>query len=137
MERILLLKRVPLFRYLPLDTLLAVSRALERRHYIDRETVLEAGGSPGPCLVHRNRCGRPDLAGGTVEHLVAPAHFGELILADDAAARPPGRRRRRLHRLALHRIVFHDLSRDHPDMLMELCKLLARRLRRAEDRARS
>ena len=37
--------------------------------------------------------------------------------------------------LRLHRIVFHDLSRDYPEMLMELCKLLARRLRRAEDRS--
>ncbi len=42
MERVLLLKRVPLFRHLPLDTLLAVSRALERRQYLAGETIIEA-----------------------------------------------------------------------------------------------
>jgi CRP-like cAMP-binding protein len=34
--------------------------------------------------------------------------------------------------LRLHRLVFHDLSRDYPEIVMELCKLLARRLRRAD-----
>jgi CRP-like cAMP-binding protein len=38
--------------------------------------------------------------------------------------------------LRLHRIAFHDLSRDYPEVLTELCKLLARRLRRADDLAR-
>jgi len=31
--------------------------------------------------------------------------------------------------------VFHDLSRDYPEVLMELCKLLARRIREVQTRA--
>ena len=137
MERILLLKRVPLFRYLPLDTLLAVSRALQRRHYIDRETILEAGGRWDHfCCIE---AGAVDLIppGGTVERLVAPAHFGELVLADEALRPPQVVAAGDCTLLLLHRIVFHDLSRDYPAMLAELCKILARRLRRAEDRTRS
>ncbi len=137
MERILLLKRVPLFRYLPLDTLLAVSRALERRHYIDGQPVLEAGAPLDHVWFVETGAVDLTLAGGALEHLIAPAHFGELILADDHVRAPQVVAVGDCTVLRLHRIVFHDLSRDHPDMLMELCKLLARRLRRAEDRARS
>ncbi len=137
MERILLLKRVPLFRYLPLDTLFAVSRALERRHYLDGETILEAQAPfDHLCVVET---GAVDLtsAGGALEHLVAAAHFGELVLADEHVRAPQVVAVGDCTVLRLRRIVFHDLSRDYPELLMELCNLLARRLRRAEERARS
>ncbi|MCC2664349.1 MAG: putative transcriptional regulator [Geminicoccaceae bacterium] len=129
MDQVLLLKRVALFRYLPLDTLLAVSQVLERRPYLPGETVLEPGTRWDHfCIVES---GAVDLfaAGGTVEHLTAPAHFGELILADEPMPAPRVVAAGEGVLLRLHRIVFQDLSRDHPDMLMELCKLLARRLR--------
>jgi CRP-like cAMP-binding protein len=137
MERILLLKRVPLFRYLPLDTLLAVGRVLERRHYIDGETILQADARWDHfCLIET---GGVDLLApdSGIEHLVAPAHFGELVLVEEHLRSPKVVAVGDCTLLRLHRIVFHDLSRDHPDMLMELCKLLARRLRRAEEGARS
>ena len=129
MDQVLLLKRVALFRYLPLDTLLAVSQVLERRPYLPGETVLEPGTRWDHfCIVES---GAVDLftAGGTVEHLTAPAYFGELILADEPIPAPRVVAAGEGVLLRLHRIVFQDLSRDHPDMLMELCKLLARRLR--------
>jgi HEAT repeat protein len=132
MERILLLKRVALFRYLPLDTLLAVSRVLERRQYLDRDTILEAGTRWDYfCIVES---GAVDLfaPGGAAEHLIAPAYFGELMLADDRVPSPRVVAAGDCVLLRLHRVVFRDLSRDYPDMLMELCKLLARRLRHEE-----
>ncbi len=136
MERILLLKRVSLFRYLPLDTLLAVSRVLEPRHYLDGETILQADARWDHfCFVET---GQVDLltppAG--VKHLIAPAHFGELVLADEHLRSPKVMAVGECTLLYLHRTVFHDLSRNYPDMLVELCKLLTRRLRRAEGRAR-
>jgi hypothetical protein len=137
MERVVLLKRVPLFRYLPLDTLLAVSRGLEQRRYIDGETILEADGLwEHFCLVETGAVDRT-FAGGAPERLVAPTHFGELVLADERMPAPRVVAVGDCSLLRLHRIVFHDLSRDYPDMLAELCKLLARRLRRAEERGRS
>jgi CRP-like cAMP-binding protein len=132
MERILLLKRVALFRYLPLDTLLAVSRVLERRQYLDGDTILEAGMRWDHfCIVES---GAVDLFApdGAAEHLIAPAYFGELILADDRVPSPRAVAAGDCVLLRLHRIVFRDLSWDHPDMLMELCKLLARRLHHEE-----
>jgi HEAT repeat protein len=135
MDRVLLLKRVALFRSLPLDTLLAVSRVLERRQYLDRDTILEVGTSWDHfCIVES---GAVDLfgSGGAVERLSAPAYFGELILADDRVAAPRAVAAGDCALLRLHRIVFRDLSLDYPDMLMELCKLLARRLRQQEGAA--
>ena len=136
MEQILFLKRVPLFRHLPLDALLAVGRALEQRHYLAGETVCEANARWDHfMIVERGAVELEDAAG--AERLRAPAYFGELVLADE-----PVRARRvaaaeDCSLLRLHRIAFHDLSRDHPEMLMELCKLLARRIRRLEPRTQA
>jgi CRP-like cAMP-binding protein len=135
MERVLVLKRVALFRYLPLDTLLAISRVLERRQYLDRDAILEPGTRWDHfCIVES---GAVDLLahGGAAEHLIAPAFFGELMLADESVRSPRVVAAGDCVLLRLHRIVFQDLSRDHPDMLMELCKLLARRLRHKEGEA--
>jgi CRP-like cAMP-binding protein len=135
MERVLLLKRVALFRSLPLDTLLAVSRVLERRQYLDRDTILEAGTRWDYFWIVES--GAVDLfaQGGAAEHLVAPAYFGELTLADERMRSPRVVAARDCVLLRLHRIVFQDLSRDYPEMLMELCKLLAGRLRQNEGEA--
>jgi hypothetical protein len=128
MERFLLLKRVALFRYLPMDTLLAVSRVLESRQYLAGATILEAGTCWDHfCIVES---GAVDLFahGRAAERLIAPAYFGELILVDDRVRSPRVVAACDCVLLRLHRIVFQDLSREYPDMLMELCKLLARRL---------
>jgi len=134
LERIVVLKRMPLFRYLPLDTLLAVGRVLESRRYLAGETILaedrplEHLGILESGLIEITRpAGR--------ERLRAPALFGELALIGE-----PLRLRRAVALedsalLYLHRIVFDDLSREHPEIVTELCRLLARRLRAAEDLA--
>ena len=66
--------------------------------------------------------------GRAAERLIGPAYFGELILVDDRVRSPRVVAACDCVLLRLHRIVFQDLSREYPDMLMELCKLLARRL---------
>jgi hypothetical protein len=132
MERILALKQTPLFRYLPLDTLLAISGALEYRQYVDGETIVPADGRLDHfCLLVT---GEADLLPpeGQTEHLAAPAHFGELALVDEHTHSPKVVAVGDCGLLRLHRLVFHDLSRDYPEIVMELCKLLARRLRRAD-----
>ena len=135
MERVLLLKRVSLFRHLPLDALLAVSRALERRAYLAGETIFGADARCDYFSIIES--GAVDLfdGDGGAEHLRAPAHFGALVLADEAVRSPRVLAAEDCSLLRLHRIVFHDLSRDHPEVLMELCKLLARRIREAQTRA--
>lgn len=132
MEQVLFLKRVPLFRYLPLDTLLAVSRALERDTWVAGETIFEAGSRADHfCIVES---GAVDLVepGGRVERVAAPGWFGELALVDETPRWPLIVAAEECVLLRLHRMIFQDLSREHPDIVMELCRLLARRLRQLQ-----
>jgi Cyclic nucleotide-binding domain len=135
MERVLTLKRVPLFRYLPLDTLLAVGRVLERRRYVAGETICGAGRRSDYFGIVESGAVEVAEAGRPPERLVAPAYFGELALVDELSASPRVVAVEDCVLLRLHRIVFHDLSRDHPDILMELCRLLVRRVRPRRDPA--
>jgi CRP-like cAMP-binding protein len=129
---VLFLKRVPLFRHLPLDAVLAVSRALEQRHYLAGETILEAGARWDHLAIVARGAVELHDGGGGAERLRAPAYFGELVLVDEAVRAPRVAAAEDCSLLRLHRIAFHDLSHDYPEMLMELCKLLARRIRRVE-----
>jgi signal-transduction protein with cAMP-binding, CBS, and nucleotidyltransferase domain len=45
MARMVVLKPTPLFSYLPLHTILAVSRVLETRHYLAGEKVMTRGAA--------------------------------------------------------------------------------------------
>ena len=129
MELMLFLKRVSLFRHLSLDTLMAVSRALERRHYLAGETIFEANARWDHFSMVESGAVELHDGGSGARQLRAPAHFGELVLADEAVRAPRVVAAEDTSLLRLHRIVFRDLSRDHPEVLLELCKLLARQLR--------
>ena len=119
---------------LPLDALLALSRALAQRHYLAGETICEAGARWEHLAIVEHGAVELHAGGGAAEGLRAPTHFGELVLADEAARAPRVTAAEDCSLLRLHRIVFHDLSREHPEILMELCKLLARRIHRLETR---
>ena len=136
LERVFGLKRTPLFSYLPLDTLLAVSRVLETRHYLAGEEIVTRGATQDHLgILERGAVG---LVGpGGSERLEAPACFGEMVLVGEL---PLFQRVVAIEDstvLRLHRVVFQDLIQDHPEMGMELAKLLARRLRRLHETPRS
>jgi CRP-like cAMP-binding protein len=131
LERVLILKQIPLFRYLPLDTLLAVSRSVESRRYLPGDVIVNGRGRLEHC--HILEAGVISIdRGGTSEPLAAPACLNELVLIGEAM--PIGRivALEPCRVLLLHAVVFHDLSRDHPEILLELCRILARRIRATE-----
>ena len=131
LERVLVLKRIPLFRYLPLDTLLAIAHSVQSRRYAPGDVIANDGERLEHC--HILEAGFVSIDhGGRTERLTAPTWFNELVLIGEAT--PTGRilaleACRVLH---LHAVVFQDLSRDHPEILLELCRVLARRVRAAE-----
>ena len=136
MERIVVLKRTPLFSFLPLDTLLAVSRVLETRHYLAGAEVVTRGAAQDHLGILER--GAVEVVGRSAsERLEAPACFGEVVLLGE----PPLFQRvvaiEDSTVLRLHRVIFRDLIEDHPELGMELAKLLARRLRRLHERPRS
>jgi len=131
LERILVFKEIPLFRYLPLDTLLALAHSVETRRYPSGALIVEDGQPLEHC--HILEAGAVSIdRGGVVEPLAAPACFNELALI--GAAEPMGRivALEPCRVLRLHAVVFQDLGRDHPEILLELCRILAHRVRAAE-----
>jgi len=131
LERVLTLKRIALFRYLPLDTLLAIAHSVQSRRYAPGEVIAEAGARLEHCHILEAGVVAIERAG-TTESLAAPASFNELVLIGEAT--PAGRivAREPCRVLRLHAVVFQDLGRDHPEILVELCRILARRVRAAE-----
>jgi hypothetical protein len=131
LERVLVLKRVSLFRYLSLDTLLAVSRAMQVRQYLHGEVIVSGREQPDHCLILE--AGTVSLRrGGTAESLAAPACLNELVLIGEVTPTGSIIALEPCRVLLLHAVVLQDLSRDYPEILLELCRNLARRVRAAE-----
>jgi CRP-like cAMP-binding protein len=131
LERVLVLKRIPLFRYLSLDTLLAVARAVQSRQYLPGDIVVSGREQPDQCYILE--AGTVSLSrGATAERLAAPACLNELVLIGEVAPTGPIVALEPCRVLLLHAVVLQDLSRDHPEILLELCRSLARRVRAAE-----
>jgi CRP-like cAMP-binding protein len=131
LDRILVLKRIPLFRYLSLDTLLAVSRAAQSRSYLPGEVIAPAGERLEHC--HIVETGVVSLGpDGATRSLSAPTCLNELVMIGEATEAGPIVALEPCRVLRLHAILLQDLSRDHPEILLELCRSLARRLRAAE-----
>jgi hypothetical protein len=131
LERVLLLKGILLFRHLSLDTLLAVSRSLEAQEYLSGEVIVHKGERLRHC--HIIEAGAVSIdRGGSIETLVAPACFNELVVIGEATSGGRIVALEPCRILLLHAVVLQDLSRDHPEILAEVCRDLARRLRAAE-----
>jgi hypothetical protein len=129
-ERIIALKRTPLFQYLPFETMMEVARSVQTRVYLAGEEVI--AGSAGWQDLLILEAGVLSIAhpeGATT--LAAPACFGEIALVGERMPWP------RIAALEDSRIwflratIFQELCQDHPQMAIELCKLLARRVREA------
>jgi hypothetical protein len=131
LERVLVLKRISLFRYLSLDTLLAVSRAMQLRQYLPGDVIVSGREQPDHC--HLLEAGTVSLSrGGATELLAAPACLNELVLIGEVTPIGPIVALEPCRVLLLHAVVLQDLSRDYPEILLELCRNLARRIRAAE-----
>jgi hypothetical protein len=126
-ERVVALKRTPLFRNVPFETMIEVTHALRGRIYLAGEQVIASGTGPSDLLILESGA----LALGPSENartLVAPACFGEIV-AGEATPWP------RIVALQDSRVsflrssVFEELCLEHPEIAIELCRLLARRLR--------
>jgi hypothetical protein len=135
-ERVIALKRTPLFRCVPFETMVEVARSVRSRGYLAGEEVIASSTDRQDLLILEAGALAIEDAEGTTK-LAAPACFGEVVLLGE----PPLFQRvvaiEDSTVLRLHRVIFRDLIEDHPELGMELAKLLARRLRRLHERPRS
>ena len=129
-ERIVALKRTPLFRYVPFETMVEVARSGQPRTYLAGEEVIANAAGWQEFLVLEAgvlSVGHPQGA----TNLAAPACFGEVALVGERMFWPRITAVEDCRVWFLRATLFQDLCHEHPEIAIELCKLLARRLREA------
>jgi CRP-like cAMP-binding protein len=126
-ERVVALKRTPLFRYVPFETLMEVARSVQARVCLAGEQVITGGaGRQDLLILEAGVLMIGDGEGATT--LTAPACFGEVAVAGEPMPWPRITAVEDARVSLLRATVFQELCREHPEMALELCRLLARRL---------
>ncbi|HKA14311.1 MAG TPA: cyclic nucleotide-binding domain-containing protein, partial [Myxococcota bacterium] len=139
MERLLALKRVPLFENLNLDQLEAVLRLARDAAYLPDEVIVREGDPGGELflLLEGSAEAWLDYGGPAARQLStmpAGSYFGEMAILDDAprsatvVACEPARL------LALDGESLKSLIREMPEISIELIRVMTARVRAAERR---
>ena len=129
-ERIVALKRTPLFRYLPFETMVEVARSGQPRAYLAGEEVIANAAGWQDLLVLEAGVLSVGYPGGAAD-LTAPACFGEAALVGERMHWPRITAVEDCRVWFLRATLFQELCHEHPEIAIELCKLLARRVREA------
>ena len=129
-ERIIALKRTPLFRYVPFETMVEVARSGRPRLYLAGEQVIvDTTGWQDLLILEAGALAIGQAEGART--LAAPGCFGELALAGEPVAWPKITALEDSRVWFLRAAIFQELCYEHPEMAIELCRLLARRVREA------
>ena len=135
-ERIDVLRRVSLFDGLTDRELQAVANALKERRYDAGDTVVGEGEGGVGFFVIAEGSARVESRGEVRGTLGPGASFGEVALLDDG-----GRRSATVIAESPLRVYgmtgwqFTPLLEQHPSIALKIARILARRLRQAEERA--
>lgn len=139
MERLLLLREVPLFAELPLDQLEAVNQLMAERHYLRGEVIYEEGdvaaelhvliagrvhfykqyGSPSRIYLNEHH---PPTASGEMGLLADKPRSATMVAMEDTTL------------LTLDGARLKELILQAPELAFPLFRVLADRVQRAEDR---
>src|SRR6476469_9398384 len=134
-ERIEILGRVQLFDGLPAGELAAVANAAKERRY-DTGDVGEGEGGIG-FFVMAEGTARVEAHGERRGTLGPGASFGEVALLDEGGGRRTASviAESPVRAFGLTSWQFTPLLEQHPQIAVKVAKILARRLREAEERA--
>ena len=130
LERVVALKQMPLFRYIPFETVLEVARAAQPRTYLAGEQVIAAAAGRQELLILETGLLSVEHAGGA-STLAAPACLGEAALVGEPRPWPKLIALEDCRIWFLRAALFQELCQAHPEIAIELCRLLARRVREA------
>jgi CRP/FNR family transcriptional regulator, cyclic AMP receptor protein len=135
-ERIETLRKVSLFEGLSDRELEAVARAAKERRFDTGDTVVVEGEGGVGFFVVAEGTARVESRGNKLGTISRGGSFGEVALLDDV-----GRRSATVIAEAPLRVFgltawqFTPLLEQHPSIAVKVAKMLARRLREAEERA--
>ena len=141
MERLLALKRIPLFENLNLDQLEAVLRLARDAAYLSGEVIVREGDPGGELyLVLEGSAeawldyGGPDAR--QLSTMAAGSYFGEMAILDDAPRSATVVACEATRLLALDGESLKSLLREMPEIAFELIRVMTARVRAAERRLR-
>ena len=142
MERLLLLRDVPIFSHLSIQQLDAISQLMTERQYVRGEVVFREGDPASELfLMIEGKVrivtdyGSPEET--TLNELVAPSYFGEMAILDDKARSATVAVIDDTRLLGLDGESFKDLMLQMADISLEICRSLSTRVRGLESAQRS
>jgi CRP/FNR family cyclic AMP-dependent transcriptional regulator len=135
-ERIEILRRVPLFDGLSEKELAAVTTAAKERRFDTGDTIVGEGEGGVGFFVIAEGSARVEIHGERRGMLGAGDSFGEVALLDEGGRRTASVIAESPVRVfGLTAWQFTPLLEQHPVIAVKMAKMLARRLREAEERA--
>ncbi|HET8805603.1 MAG TPA: cyclic nucleotide-binding domain-containing protein [Gaiellales bacterium] len=136
-ERIEILGRVPLFDGLPAGELAAVANAAKERRYDTGDVIVGEGEGGIGFFVIAEGTARVEAHGERRGTLGPGASFGEVALLDEGGGRRTASviAESPVRAFGLTSWQFTPLLEQHPQIAVKVAKILARRLREAEERA--
>ena len=136
MNRLLLLKNVPLFKNLTLDELYQIDEALEQRQALAGETIYTEGSwggklyiiARGKIQITKELDGEPE----NIKQLTTGQYFGEIALFDEAPRWDSAIALEDSVLLSLEKKRFISLISQRPHIILEICRFLSKRLRETD-----
>ena len=134
MERLLLLREVPLFAQLSLQQLEAINHLMTESHYLVDEVVFREGEPAGELYLLVEGRARVVTDHATPDEVIlnaleAPAYFGEMAILDDQPRSATVVTTEDARVLALGGESFKDLMLQQPEIVFEICRELTARVR--------
>ncbi|BAZ43359.1 putative transcriptional regulator [Chondrocystis sp. NIES-4102] len=136
MNQLLLLRNIPLFKNLSLDELLQIDQALEQKQVLAGETIYTEGSwgwhlyiiADGKIQILKNLDGKQQ----EIKQLTKGAYFGEIALFDEAPRWDSAIAFEDSILLCLEKKRFISLISQRPQIILEICRFLSKRLRETE-----
>ncbi|MBT9587665.1 cyclic nucleotide-binding domain-containing protein [bacterium] len=138
-ERLLVLRKVPLFAQMNLEQLVAIDQRLEEVEYLAGEVVFEEGQLGAELYILLDGLVKIVKAMGTTQELVLTRlegvnYFGEMAILDDEPRSASVVVERNSRLLVLKGEQLKDLVEQMPEMAFEIIKVLTARIRQADER---
>lgn len=136
MNRLLLLKQVPLLKYLSLDELLAIEKALIPEQVLAEQTIYTEGSwgayfyiiAEGTVKLKKQVNGQAQ----EIKQVSLGEYFGEIALFDDAPRWDTAIAVTNCVLLKLEKKQFLNLVAQRPHIILEVCRFLSQRLRETD-----
>jgi HEAT repeat protein len=136
MNRLLLLRNVPLFKNLSLDELFPIDQALEQKQVLAGETIYTEGSwgwhlyiiAEGRIQIVKDLDGQQQ----EIKQLTTGAYFGEIALFDEAPRWDGAIALEDSILLCLEKKRFISLISQRPHIILEICRFLSKRLRETD-----